>query len=584
MAKIKQAARQTLGQLIGANNPPIVVPDYSQRQYSWTRKEVSTYWDDVQKFKNNWDSDDENSAEYFIGPIVTITDDKVSKRHLLDGQQRLTTSTILVAALRDALWNIGSDESKTMANHIQRDWISRKTGRRTPPEYFITLSQFDLNFFRDYVQAWDEVHGRPDPAEISSKFSHDLIKGAYGFFAIKIADHLADIPGDMQKLDWIDDLRVCLISGLVFVEIQTPSTSDANEVFETINSRGRDLSTPDLVRNFLMEKSRNADEKARVNSAWEVLLTGFDRREDIEKFLRHYWVARHGDVKSHSLYTTIRSTLAERFEDSGYSFNVTEFSADLETCAERYQDLISAGTGEEDFDLTLNDIRRLGADAIYPLLLALSGKNDYSFLSEVSTACLSYYVRWTVIGKKESTLLEENLFKLAKEVSGGLELQLAVTQVRTLIPDDATFLADFRKASLPKTSQARYILESIETWLRKQGEMDDVAIVSKVNHVEHIYPQKPENSLKLPSHNELVNRVGNLTLLHGRKNIQASNKPYPEKLSKYTTSSLLLVSATNIDKLWNANSATWRAEGIAERQKFLAGIAVRVWPAGAVTT
>ncbi|MFE3591132.1 DUF262 domain-containing protein [Streptomyces niveus] len=579
MAKIKQAARQTLGQLIGANNPPIVVPDYSQRQYSWTRKEVSTYWDDVLKFKKGWDSDGENSAEYFIGPIVTITDDKVSKRSILDGQQRLTTSTILVAALRDSLWTIGSDESKTMANHIQRDWISRKTGRRTPPEYFITLSQFDVNFFRDYVQTWDELNGRPDSFEVPGKFSHDLIKEAYGFFSIKIADHLADLPGDNEKLDWIDDLRACLVNGLVFVEIQTPSTSDANEVFETINSRGRDLSTPDLVRNFLMEKSRNANEKARVNSAWEVLLAGFDKREDIEKFLRHYWVARHGDVKSHSLYTTIRTTLAARFQESGYSFNVTDFSADLETCAERYQDLISSGTGEEDFDLVLTDIRRLGADAIYPLLLALTGRNDYSVLKEISMACLSYYVRWTVIGKRESTLLEENLFKLAKEVSGGLDLQLTINHVRTLIPDDVTFLADFQKATLPKTSQARYILESIETWLRRGAELDDVAIVSKVNHVEHIYPQKPESSLRMPSHNELVNRIGNLTLLHGRKNISASNKPYPQKLNKYQTSSLLLVSATKIDKLWDVSSATWRAEGITERQKFLAGIAVKVWPA-----
>ncbi|MET9061855.1 DUF262 domain-containing protein [Streptomyces antibioticus] len=580
MAIIKQASRQTLGQLIGANNPPISVPNDSQRQYSWTRKEVNTFWDDFQKFRKARDAGNPSAAEYFIGPIVTITDDQISARSLLDGQQRLTTSTILIAVLRDTLWRIDSEESKAMANNIQRDWIARKTGRRQPTEYFLTLSQFDQNFFRCRIQDWDDVSGNPPPVEQADKFSHNLILESYSYFESKVSELLAEIPTEAERLDWIDDLRVCLITGLVFVEIQTPTSSDANEVFETINSRGRDLSTTDLVRNFLMEKSINGDEKARVNSAWEVILTGFDKREDIERFLRHYWVARHGDVKSHSLYTTIRTALTDRFDKAGSTYSVGTFAADLENSAERYLDLLSCGTGEDDFDAFLNEVATLNADAIYPLLLAASANNDYAELTPLAAACISYYVRWTVIGKKESTLLEERLFGLAKEVSGGLSSDSAIERVRGLVPDDDAFLADFRKASLPKTSQARYVLERIEHWMRREKEVDDVSVVSKVNHVEHIYPQKPEESLRLTAHNDLVNRIGNLTLLHGRKNISASNKPYPQKLPKYATSSLLVVSATQVDKLWDQTANSWRAEGILERQNYLADIAVKVWPSG----
>lgn len=537
MAIIKQAARQTLGQLIGANNPIVTVPDDSQRQYSWTKKEVDVYWADIEKFKDGRDSGKESSSEYFIGPVVTITAEKVSGRALLDGQQRLTTSTILLAVIRDILWQTNAPEAKLSANNIQRDYIARKSGRKDPMEYFLVLSLFDRDFFRDYIQTWSEITGECARTEAATRPSHHLVKDAYSNLYAKVQSRLHHFADDEDRLDYLDSLRECLIYGLVFVEIQTPTSSDANEVFETINSRGKDLSTVDLVRNFLMEKSRGVHEKERVNNAWRSLLDDFDRREDIEKFLRHFWVSKHGDVKSHSLYVTIRKSLTDHFDQRPQVYGVGKFAAELENAASRYAELLSQNTGDSDFDALLVEVKALSADALYPLLLSASEEYAYQDMKDLAKAALSYYVRWTVVGTRESTLLEENLFSVAKELSRGGTLDNAVKRVVGWIPDDGAFFVAFKDASIPKQAQSRYLLTKVEAYLRTESEVhDEITLGGGKVHVDNIYPSRPEARLKSEDHETWVNRLGNLTLLTGRRNQSISTLPYPEK----NTSTLIL--------------------------------------------
>ncbi|WP_406508465.1 DUF262 domain-containing protein [Streptomyces sp. NBC_00212] len=579
MAIIKHAARQTLGQLIGANNPPVEVPDDSQRQYAWGKKEVDTYWSDIQKFMKARQTGSEASTEYFIGPIVTITDDKVTSRSLLDGQQRLTTSTILIAAIRDTLGQMASTEARLMANNIQRDYIARKDGRHSRPQLFLTLSLFDRDFFKDFIQDWNETTGKVVSTEKPTRPSHKLIQDAYSNFQTHITNAIANIPLDDERLDWLDDLKDCLVKGLVFVEIQTPTSSDANEVFETINSRGKDLSTVDLVRNFLMEKSRDDAEKGRVNNAWQALLDRFERREDIEKFLRHFWVSRHGDVRSHSLYTTIRSHLTTRFDEELPRYEVRHFAAELQDASGRYIDLIVSGTDHEPLNGLLDEVRALGADAAYPLLLAVSGKTNYSEMCRVAREILTFYVRWTVVGRRESTLLEEKLFGLAKAVNGGLPLESASRQIRDWIPDDETFRSDFEKAPVPRSTQARYLLTKIEQHLRISAGVDDVVVANTSTvHVEHIYPQSPAPEYRFSEHGTWINRLGNQTLLLGRKNRAASNRTFPDKAAAYESSSLLVTTNTGLSRLWDADNSAWSTQGIVDRQRDLAKIAVEVWP------
>lgn len=265
-----------------------------------------------------------------------------------------------------------------------------------------------------------------------------------------------------------------------------------------------------------MEKSREEAEKHRINDAWKVLLDNFDRREEIERFLRHFWVARHGDVKSHSLYSTIRGVLTAEFDKGPQRYTAGAFAADLENASLRYVELIHCSTGVEDFDASLAEVKSLSADALHPLLLAASERNDYSDLQGLIEACLSYYVRWTVIGRRESTLLEENIFEAAKEFSGGAGLNSILRRVCSWIPDSE--MTDFEKAVIQKTSQARYLLEKIEAALRSEVGVDELELSGPPRvYVDQDYPLHPESELRLEEHEEWTHRLGNLTLLNGRK-------------------------------------------------------------------
>ncbi|MFD7418058.1 DUF262 domain-containing protein, partial [Kitasatospora purpeofusca] len=364
-----------------------------------------------------------------------------------------------------------------------------------------------------------------------------------------------------------------------FVEIQTPSSSDANEVFETINSRGKDLSTVDLVRNFLMEKSTGSHEKDRVNNAWRSLLDDFQRREDIEKFLRHFWVSKHGDVKSHSLYVTIRKSLTEHFDQRPQVYGVGKFSAELENAASRYAELISQNTGDSDFDATLSEVKALSADALYPLLLSASERYEYHEMQALLQAALSYYVRWTVVGTRESTLLEENLFGVAKDLSKGESLENAAKRVAGWIPDDDAFFAAFKEASIPKQAQSRYLLAKLEAHLRSDaGIHEEISFGAGKVHVENIYPSNPEVHLKVDDHDSWLNRLGNLTLLSGKRNQVTSVRPFPEKAHIYSSSSMLISSRAQVASLWDSETGRWRMQGIVERQDYMARIALSVWP------
>ncbi|WP_371671175.1 HNH endonuclease family protein [Streptomyces sp. NBC_00289] len=149
----------------------------------------------------------------------------------------------------------------------------------------------------------------------------------------------------------------------------------------------------------------------------------------------------------------------------------------------------------------------------------------------------------------------------------------------TWIPDNEIFKADFEEAEIPKASQARYLLQKIEGALRLSAGVDELEVSGNAKvHVDQIYPQQPGQELRLEEHDSWIHRLGNLTLLSGRKNQAFSNRPYPEKAASYAESALLISSQTNVSNLWDSEKSQWRPEGISERQARLAKVALSVWP------
>lgn len=176
---------------------------------------------------------------------------------------------------------------------------------------------------------------------------------------------------------------------------------------------------------------------------------------------------------------------------------------------------------------------------MYPLVLsALESISNPEDLRRLLRSLVVTYVRYSVIGRLENSLLENVVFELAKTLRTKPDATTAIKILQDFAPNDDSFAISFRNAVVTDRDVARYILYEIEMSQRTTEELE-VALPPKV-HVEHIYPQTPRTGEKWDVHNSVVNRIGNLTLLSRRLNTTIKNAPFNEKKLYYEQSELLI--------------------------------------------
>lgn len=284
----------------------------------------------------------------------------------------------------------------------------------------------------------------------------------------------------------------------------------------------------------------------------------------LKTFLRHFWIAREGDVKAQSLYREIRDKIETDNIDS------LGFSRELRDASIVYREILNANLEDQELDQTLEHIAEVGAVAAYPALLAATlAIQDRAALRPLARALLVAYVRHTVIGRLENALLENAFYGVAKSLHDQHDVTAAVQNLIGFAPNDDAFRNAFRSAILPYRGVARYVLREIEL-LRRATEELDVALPPRV-HVEHIYPQKPPEGQRWQNHQAMINRIGNLSLLSRRLNTAIKNAPYDQKRPVYLQSEIVLTN--QLPEL-----EAWSPEAIQNRQDGMADDAFHIWP------
>ncbi len=273
-------------------NPPIVVPEW-QRNYSWTTSEVDTFWKDLLLFDKAYPIHNVLDQEYFLGSIVIV--DNSTSHLLLDGQQRLATSAILISVIRDYLERYNRDASTRISARFLTDFddsLNRNT-------YKITLNRYDRDFFkRETLERRDSGYTEMPP----TMESHRLIRSAREFFKARFEAIYSDLANPEQAHQWALRILSVLTNHFSVVAVISEDEDNAATVFETLNDRGIGLSTPDLVRNLILRRTpgEHVDE---VIELWRVILE-IEGDSDLKTFMRHYWLSHEGDVKTQSLYNS----------------------------------------------------------------------------------------------------------------------------------------------------------------------------------------------------------------------------------------------------------------------------------------
>ena len=542
--------RVTIGNLLSTTNPPIKVPDW-QRNYSWTTSEAEIFWKDLQNFDKRYPDNNIDGQEYFLGSVVLV--DNNAWHLLLDGQQRLATSAILLSVIRDFLARYNKDAAIRTSNRFLADFDDAS---QTSVDK-LTLNRYDRDFFKhEILEMRDRNYISPAP----TIDSHELIRRARAYFEARFDEKYQELNNPQAFHIWALRVQRVLTQHVSVVSIVSQDEDNAALVFETLNDRGIGLSTPDLLRNLVMRRALSNQEEEIAGLWGEILESESDVK--LKTFLRHYWISYQGDIKTQSLYRAIRDYILENNLDS------LSFSRRLRDSSVVYRDILSAQDEDPEIVRLLGNLSELGASVMYPLALSAFESLTRDGLQRFLHAIVVTYVRHNVIGRLENSLLENVVFELAKSLRAQPDCNAAIEVLRNFVPTDNAFTAAFQTAIIADRGAVRYILREIESSRRTTEELE-VALPPRV-HVEHIYPQTPRAGEKWSEHTSVLNRVGNLTLLSRRLNTTIKNASFPEKKPYYAQSELYITQDL-------AQYENWSPDNVAERQNILSQNVTSIW-------
>ena len=547
-------------------SPQFVIPIY-QRTYSWTEKEVRQLWDDILRAGQN----DDISA-HFIGSVVYVEKglysiSAQSPLLVIDGQQRLTTVSLLIAALASAIGEgepIEGFSPRKLCNYYLLN--PEEEGER---HFKLILSQTDkaslISILKD----------APQPKEHSIRITENL----------KLFQEL--LAGQKEDL-----LTVCKgIAKLMVVDISLDRDQDNPQlIFESMNSTGRELSQADLIRNFILMGLEPELQTRLYESYWRPMELAFGQEAyttHFDGFMRHYLTVRTGEIpKMGEVYDAFKKhARTSNVANAGVESLVSELHAYAgHFCA------MALGT-EEDSELNraFHDLRELKVDVAYPLLLDLY--HDYQsqilsredFLKAVRTI-ESYVFRRAVCAIPTNSMNKTfaNMGKTLKKdrYLESLEAAFLLLPSYRRFPKDDEFKRELKIKDIYNFRSRSYWLRRLENHGRKERvPVDEYTI-------EHILPQCDNDPEKVPTvwREELGDdwenvwetyrhTLGNLTLTG--YNSEYSNRSFAEKCNMEGG---FAQSPLRLNKNLGAEG-TWNKDAIEGRAAYLAAQAVSVWQA-----
>ncbi len=539
----------------------LAVPPY-QRSYAWSEKNIS------QLFRDLSTALVEQEQEYFLGSIVLI-DSTGDRPSVVDGQQRLATITMLLAAIRDYF----DEKGDQRAQNIERDYLLNVDLRTQEPAAKLRLNETDNDFFFKRV-----LTKRTDPQrkEKPTKESHDRIAEG-SFLAAKQVKQIADSTNDPSSrlIDWVE----YMMTKARVIRIQVPDSANAFRIFETLNDRGLKLALSDLLKNYLFHQSGDRIVEAQKN--WVAMASVVEAAEDeglIVDFIRHFWCSQYGVTREKELYDRIKEKITSKQK-------AIDFSNTLANSARTYAAIVntdnelwaSYGSEARSYMAILN---LLGMTQIRPLIISILQQFSPTEVKKSLRLFVSWAVRFVIVGGVGGGTLENHYSTRASEVTAETIKTAAalLKEMRAIVPSDDDFQIAFSSATVSRHPHGRYYLRVLE---RQQSGEEEPEFVPNTSEeqitLEHVLPQNPDKDWKhfdQETANRFYKRVGNLALMKKSKNEALGNTRFPEKVELYSKSDFKLTAGLKA----YAEKGLWTTGAIDARQKVLAQLAVQAWP------
>jgi uncharacterized protein with ParB-like and HNH nuclease domain len=509
-------------------NQQFVIPVY-QRHYSWEKKQCNKLWNDLIRAGTN-----NNVNAHFIGAVVHIQNglSLISQKvpfSVIDGQQRLTTGTLLIAALADYLDNHSDNlPSNFSADMLRNSYLFNQhlTGEQ---KFKLILSETDKDTLLAILQK-----DLPMPQESSERIIEN-----YQLFQKLISEYSGKLETIYQGLEKL------MVVEVILDRLQ----DDPQMIFESMNSTGMALSQADLIRNYILMNLEPDLQTKLYKTYWQPMENSFkkDYDEHFDPFMRHYLIAKTGDMPN-------MRGVYDAFKKYASGKDISGLLADISIYAKHYRAMALDAEPDARLKNAFNDLKELKVDVAYPFLL--DAYHHYE-QNKLTTDELLQIVRWVesyVFRRAICSIPTNSLNKIFATFSTSLKnkdryfesvqaaflLQPAASYRR--FPSNEDFQRDIKVRDLYNFDRKKYWLRRLENHNRKER------VITDEYTIEHVLPQTLSEEWKAELGSDWqdiqekwLHTLGNLTLTAYNseywnnpfefKQRQATNKKTGDKIS-----------------------------------------------------
>ena len=539
-----------------------------QRPYSWEKDNVTEFWNDTII---------DNETDYFIGSIVVYTKtDEIFG--IVDGQQRLTTITMILCALRD-YYKREKFLSQAVGVHALIEKIDLDNEKS-----FVLQTETSYPYFQEHIQKFDEpdVEVKFSPEEVSLKNAFEQIS-SYIDVIIKNIKSDKTIDDERKRIEIqlkLNEIRDKLLK-LKVIYIELDNEDDAYLIFETLNTRGKDLAVSDLVKNYLTKHLKASNKKVDLTKdKWNAIRANVDVASgvdmDLDSFLLHVWLSRYEATTKKELFKKLKASIkpidAKDFlnsllEDSAIYQHI--FNPELKVWAKN----------ETPFKSSLIALQGFKVAQQTPMVLTiLRGYNNkqikFSHARDLLESIEHFHYIFNAVTSQRSSGGVASLYSTyARKLSSCTSDNDVVSisrefrkKLRERAPTYEEFLINFKEIRFVNdfTKQKRIVQYTLSK-IDKQFNVTGVDISYDTMTIEHLLAQKSVS--RIPDHDKYVGMLGNLVLLNEKLNGSLGNKDFAQKKTAVLGSNIYL------DKILKNSGIKWEKTDIEARTEELANLA-----------
>lgn len=503
-----------------------IIPEY-QREYDWSSVEIDEFLSDIEIAEDD---------DYFIGSIVVTGDFSGDEFKVIDGQQRITTITILLAVLRDKLYTMNEN---TLAAGINT-FIFNTDARGEA--YAVLDNRMPYPFLQAYVQS------NPSDKDLTVnpiKDGEKKIKKAY--------DQLAKYIESYNK-NQIEALREKVLN-LIAVFVTADTESNAFTIFETLNGRGKDLSAFDLIKNQVFKNYPRVTGINNPDDKWNKIKGNIGSASD--QFLNNFWASRYKKVARRKIYKAFEQEIIRN--SANLPRDIKTFVENLLSDSVLFEKITSPKladwsqyTGGSKIYFPLAALQIFKVEISNAFLMALlrnyeNKKIKFKNLVNALRAIEKFHFMHTAIGSQKGSGLDVFYAGFAKKLNDkttiaerhavladfiqNLQGKLTLTEVE--FKEHFANKLIFSKTQTKNKALVKYVLDVFE---RTDSRCNKIILDDSI---EHIYPEVPMAGWPAITDQQNIFKIGNLVLLDRDVNSKIGSKLYADKKAIVTSDSTL---------------------------------------------